>query len=143
MSPKKGKNSRARKESAYQPYSYLEEAQKSEVLLEKMMKNILGTVIVFAALLFFIPWLIDIQQVAEKMDEEYRKLNVFNKEAKDYYGFFTGTVNEFLAVMKEYKENPEHKEKLEEAEAILFNFYEYKIVEQYSLSEEEQTKTNN
>lgn len=70
-------------------------------------------------------YLDELEQVAIKLDKNYRLISSFNKEEKDYYGYFSATVNGYIEKLRKFDEtnNPSY---LDEGEEMLDSFYDYK-----------------
>lgn len=70
-------------------------------------------------------YLNELEEVAIKLDENYRLISSFNKEQRDFYGYFSATINTYIDKLKEFEEtnNPEF---INEANEVLNEFYDYK-----------------
>lgn len=70
-------------------------------------------------------YLNELEEIAIKLDKEYRLISSFNKEEKDYYGYFSATLNAYIDKLRQFEES-NNVELLNESEELLNNFYDYK-----------------
>lgn len=70
----------------------------------------------------------EVKQIAKDMDKEYREISFLHEDEKDYYGYFVGTINSYTQIIDEYLTNTNESSSnlLEEADALLYEFYAYK-----------------